>query len=129
MIIIAGAIGGYVILSDGGANENQDGNTEKLVLGPENNGSVLTVERNTEVTVELPENPTAGYRWKFEVGGTFAKLLDNIYVPPENQNVGEGGIRKVELKIVGDGELTMQYVRDWDENIEKEFSVTFYIKK
>lgn len=116
VILVSGA---YIGLSTGGEE------IKAINLDSEDDGSIVTVTKNTEAIIELPENPSTGYTWRFDLEGGFAELLDNEYIPLENQAVGNEGSRRIRLTIIGGGGFSARYVRPWENEIEDQFSVDF----
>lgn len=53
------------------------------------------------VVIKLSENPSTGYTWQYAVNENIAEVIEDVYIPPKNQKIGEGGTRKLKLKITG----------------------------
>lgn len=122
MIIIAigvVAVGSYYYLHKKTAKE------KTIALGPENNGSTVTVGVGDNVEIELDENPSTGYHWRLTQYKGFTELLENEYIPPEKQIPGRGGTRRFKFTILDDGTLKMAYLRSWENQPENQYSITF----
>ena len=103
------------------------GGVEEINLGPEDNGRILDVSAGVTVVIKLPENPSTGYTWQYAVNENIVELVEDVYIPPENQIIGGGGTRMLKLEVVGSGEFTMSYVQPWENQPADLFSVTFRV--
>ena len=101
--------------------------TGGINLGLEDNGKIIDVGMGTIVVIKLPENPSTGYAWRYSVNGNIAEVMENFYIPPENQIEGRGGTRMLKLRVIGSGEFAMDYVRPWENQPISHFSVTFRV--
>lgn len=96
---------------------------EPINLSEKDNGKTLRVESGRKIIVTLAENPSTGYTWRTNVEETAATVLENKYIPPENQIPGKGGTRKVKLKVTGSGKLVMNYYRSRENEGIKKFII------
>jgi inhibitor of cysteine peptidase len=67
--------------------------------------------------IALPENPTTGFRWSFEVSGEpFCSLLDDYFEPASQNLLGQGGYHYWHFKAVqaGLGNIALTYRRSWE---------------
>ena len=115
--VLAGLILGGFYLTSGG----------EINLGLEDNGRTLEVSAGTVVVIKIPENPTTGYMWQYTVNESIAEVVEDNFIPPEEPIPGKGGTRVLKLTIIGSGELTMEYVRPWENQPIDYFSVTFRV--
>lgn len=114
--------------SDGGNGDiaPEDDERERddaVVLGPEDDGSTVTVEQGDTVVVRLDENPSTGYEWRTETDDGIA-VSESRYREPDGA-LGEGGAREITVEVTGNGSLRARYVRPWNDEIERTFTVTF----
>ena len=58
------------------------------------------VESNQEITIRARENPTTGFRWEVnsENCGVRVKLVDDTFIPPNDNLIGAGGERVFTFK-------------------------------
>lgn len=117
IIAVALIVGGFYKISGSRA--------EEIILGPKDNGRILNVSIGTVVIIKLPENPSTGCRWQYTVNENIEELIENIYIPPENQIPGRGGTRMLKLVVMGSGKFTMDYGQPWENNSVNNFSVSF----
>lgn len=89
-------------------------------------------------TVELPENPTTGYTWFWQVSDDVHKRLVELirkeYVPQQPGMVGSGGTAKFTFKAmhVGSSPVILTLKRIWHMNSDqdqKRFDVNVHAKK
>lgn len=109
------------------ATRSSTARPEPLTLGPTDSGRTLTVERGTEVLVEVRSNPSTGYEWQYASDGTVVNILEDEFVRTETAEPGAPGTRRIRLEVVGSGRFVMEYVRPWETPTEPEdrFVVTF----
>jgi predicted secreted protein len=89
-------------------------------------GFVKLIPVNHELNIELPSNPSTGYKWIAEYDHTKATLLHMNYVPTLPILCGSGGVDV--FKFIGKkgAVIHMKYLRTGDKiPIEKR---TYYIK-
>lgn len=103
------------------------GGVEEINLGPEDNGRTFDVSVGGIAVIKLPENPSTGYTWQYAVNENIAEVIEDVYIPPKNQKIGEGGTRMLKLEVIGSGEFAMDYVRPWENQPVDHFSVTFRV--
>ncbi len=121
IVLIIVILGSWILLKS-----DSEKNLEQVTLGPEDNGKTFQVTDETEIFVELPENPSTGYRWKIAEGKNSMNLLENEYINSENVP-GGGGLRKLKFKITKSGKFVMHYIRPWENQIENKFVVRFQL--
>ena len=84
-----------------------------LVAGEAMNGERVTLRQGDELTVELPENPSTGYRWEADddastsileaTGSTFTRA------DAAGGAVGVGGTRRFTFRATGIGSCSLRY--------------------
>lgn len=82
--------------------------------------------------ITLPENPTTGFRWSFEVSGEpFCSLLDDHFDASPQNLPGQGGYHYWHFKAVqvGSGNITLAYRRSWErtETSARRFTLHVHI--
>lgn len=82
--------------------------------------------------IELEENPTTGFSWKYnEYDTSILELLDDEYMPDsvETDIVGSGGIHHYEFRGLSEGEttLTFKYIKSWEGEESAEDTKTFKV--
>ncbi|MDX3380506.1 protease inhibitor I42 family protein [Streptomyces niveiscabiei] len=88
--------------------------------------SVVRVRAGDVVVVELPENPSTGYRWEITgIDGLDVTGDDHTPAPtgPAGAElVGAGGTRVLRLRAeqAGEGRLELVYRRSWEAEGENE---------
>ena len=93
------------------------------------NEKIVEVESGLTFRIELPENPTTGYRWApIDTDHEMFELIDSSYSTRERPAIGEGGMRSFLFRVIrpGTADLRLELRRPWEEGkrgIER-FSVT-----
>ncbi|MGJ5895399.1 protease inhibitor I42 family protein [Streptomyces niveiscabiei] len=88
--------------------------------------SLVRVRAGDDVVVELPENPSTGYRWEITgIEGLDVTGDDHTPAPPGPAGaelVGAGGTRVLRLRAekAGEGRLELAYRRPWEAEGENE---------
>lgn len=100
---------------------------EQISFGPADNGKVVNLKPGTIITVELPENPSTGYSWYYSIDSKVAEVIEDSSILPEDPIPGAGGTRLLRLKIVGSGELNMNYDRWWEKQPIDSFTLTLRV--
>ena len=91
----------------------------EYVFDEKDNGTHVQVERGAEITVELKENPTTGYRWVTgSIDEAFLVPAGDEFVPPDRKTRGAGGLRRFffRAKIEGSTTLTLINKRAWQSD-------------
>lgn len=122
ILLIVVILGSWVLLKG-----DSRANREQITLSPEDNGKTMKVTDETEIVLELPENPTTGYTWKISKGRDMLNLLENKYIPPKNQLPGGGGLRKLKFTVTDSGKLLMLYTKSWENRVENNFVINFQL--
>jgi len=82
------------------------------------NGRSVQVPLGAEIAIDLPENPTTGYRWSVRglTGGCLA-LKSVEYSPTPGPGVGGGGTRHFCFlaNTPGKTTLTLKNMREWEQ--------------
>jgi inhibitor of cysteine peptidase len=73
------------------------------VLTKVDDGGVVAVAVGERIAIELPENPTTGYRWQLE-GDAGIVVVSGVHTPASG-GVGGGGVRRFVLYADRPGQL------------------------
>jgi len=90
----------------------------EIKLTRNDNDKTVEAKVGEPVVIELPENPTTGYRWildvKEETG--IASTSDSIYAKATESGVGSAGTRTFIVKLESSGSATVnaRLRRQWE---------------
>ncbi len=75
-----------------------------LVFTDKDNGALVEVSLGCKLTVELPENPTAGYQWAIDsVDEVFLVPEGDAFLVGKQMGLGTGGVRRFFFRAKGFG--------------------------
>jgi len=118
LVALLAATGCDAAASEGTIDDQDDGGSVRLGIG-----QVLVVR--------LPANPTTGFTWAAAEMPGFLDPLGEPVFSPESDALGAGGIQEFRYAASerGEGTLTLEYARSWeDEPAEDEYAVTVTVK-
>jgi inhibitor of cysteine peptidase len=103
-----------------------------ITLTEADNGKVVDVPQGDRITIQLPENPTTGFRWAAD------KLEDQVvaieqdnYASPTGAGIGGGGTRTFTVKAMrpGTAQFRLKLWREWEgaASIRNRFDVTIRV--
>lgn len=77
-------------------------------------GNTVILARGQALLIELPENPTTGYRWVMQPSSGLQ--LDEDTFAPGGSNIGAGGLRRLRLSVTAPGthQLILLQCREWE---------------
>jgi inhibitor of cysteine peptidase len=106
----------------------------EFVFQEKDNGQLAQVPRGSTITVELPENPTTGYKWTRPVfDEVFLVLERDQFLPAEQAAIGAGGIRQFVFRAKSAGHTVVRLLnkRPWqsDEQAATTFTLPIQILK
>jgi inhibitor of cysteine peptidase len=88
-----------------------------VLLGPRDRGSSVEAREGDAIVVELPENPTTGYRWAVHRidSGVLALEASDFRSPPGTA-MGASGQRSLLFRVTGEGRANVELKlwRDWE---------------
>jgi inhibitor of cysteine peptidase len=90
---------------------------EEIVVSEKNNGGTLAAKVGDTLTVEVPENPTTGFRWApANLDTSIVELRTDEFRPGGNTAVGAGGVRVFQfiVKAPGRTRLQLKLARAWE---------------
>ena len=87
----------------------------EIRIDPRNLAGPVRLHIGDTIVVELPENPTTGFRWQGSPDSQLVPSADQ-FVPSRDAAPGGGGIRTLRFGVVaaGDGRLKLQLRREWE---------------
>lgn len=82
------------------------------------NNSELICEKGDKILLELPENPTTGFKWHIQKsdGLTLQEDQFKLDTPSNKNSMGAGGTRKLEFEFSGPrhAALHLEYYQEWE---------------
>ncbi|MFM7881061.1 MAG: protease inhibitor I42 family protein [Microcystis panniformis] len=105
-----------------------------LTLTRTDNGKSITMQVNDLLLLSLDENPTTGFQWAIDGGGSdLVELQSSEYVPAIESRVGGGGQRVLTFKAqrAGIGQLKLKLWREWqgEPSVVERFTVTLQVRE
>jgi inhibitor of cysteine peptidase len=105
----------------------------RFQISTADNGKQLAIRVGDELLVELPENPTTGYRWQLNSSGDASLTLDrDEFELPTNSTAGSGGTRHISLRAssTGHSQLRLELRRAWEQgqSAVEEFAVPIEVR-
>jgi inhibitor of cysteine peptidase len=94
------------------------------------NGSQVEVLLGEQVELELPENPTTGYRWQVRAVGSPVLEAEGDSFQAAGGAVGAGGMRRLRFRAAqaGSADVELDYARTWEHRAADTFKVTVCVK-
>ena len=105
----------------------------ELTLGLADDGRALDARPGTMIVIELPENPTTGFRWSLrsKVEPVLTRKSDT-FDRPDPTRPGAGGQRRLEFAASARGEakILLWNWREWEGegSVEQRYRVTVTVK-
>ncbi len=100
------------------------------VLTATNSGGSVETGVGEVVAVQLPENPTTGYRWMVEAGDGLEEIGSTS--SQAGSAVGAAGVREFQFRVsrAGSHNLRLKHWRDWEgeSSVIGRFNVTIVAK-
>ncbi|HNX17264.1 MAG TPA: protease inhibitor I42 family protein [Methanoregula sp.] len=89
-----------------------------VVVNDRQNGATIYVNRSSDITLKLEENPTTGYSWNLTVTPGLIVTSDT-YIPSDTSGklVGSGGTHTWDIKAAATGKqaISAVYKRPWEQ--------------
>ena len=102
---------------------------KEVILTEAHNGGRVSAAIGDILIVRLPENPTTGFRWTFQVTNNLTQTVDNFVTTAAD--IGAGGQRCLQFSVqsIGVGRIEAVLRRDWETGIAPQsvFSVSIDI--
>ena len=101
-----------------------------LQINKDQTGGELEIERGESFEVELPENPTTGYRWHPRSSGAPLLELEDDSFHASGGLYGAGGLRRWRFRAVQEGsaDLELEYRRSWEARAAESFKVAVRVR-
>lgn len=103
-----------------------------IILKQEQDGQQLQVKTGDTLVLELPEIPTSGVRWSFDLMEDPIILLSDEYEQTKSNGIGGTSLRKFTLqaKSPGQAKLRLRRWQEWegDSTIDARFACEIDIK-
>jgi inhibitor of cysteine peptidase len=95
-------------------------------LGIADNGAHIDARSVEGIVLELPENPTTGYRWHIEEIEGSIELVEDAFNLPSDATFGGGGTREFTFRrrAPGVARLKLKHWQEWEgeRSVDKRFS-------
>ena len=102
------------------------------VLTAADSGKTLEVSSGDTLSIQLPENPTTGYRWAIQTSDDLSLKLQSSEFSSQSAGVGAGGQRHFTFQATSSGtaHLQLKEWRQWegDRSILNRFELTVQVK-
>lgn len=97
------------------ADARPGGGVAPLVLGPQADGTSVTLHQGQELRIELEENPSTGYTWHVLKQNPL-KLVRKEFLRPAEQMPGAPGKALFVFKALAPGQALVElaYFRSWE---------------
>jgi inhibitor of cysteine peptidase len=89
----------------------------QVLLGPGDRGSTVEVRKGDAIVVDLPENPTTGYRWAVHrIDWSVLALEATDFRSPPGAAMGASGQRFLLFRVKAEGraDVELKLRRDWE---------------
>ena len=109
-----------------------------VVLGQADNGKAVDIKQGQTLSIQLPENPTTGFRWEIDSvnagcseGSEIIIIESSLYTPNPHTGLGGGGERSIVCKgrRIGTTQLNLKLWQSWEGNasIVERYSLTIRV--
>ena len=102
-----------------------------IKLNNGDNGGKVELRVEESIEVQLPENPTTGYRWQLNLPvGPVLEVEDNLFARPYSGTVGAGGLHNWRFSALQEGIILLKIEnrRSWEPQPVGTFEVTIEVK-
>jgi len=105
----------------------------ELTFGMNDNGNAVSAARNDLIVIEVPENPTTGYRWSLRSRVEPVLVLkQDSFERTAQPRPGAGGVRRMEFAASAQGEarILLWNWREWEGegSVKQRYSITVTVK-
>jgi len=96
-----------------------------IQITKDTNGGQVEIALGEQLEIQLPENPTTGYRWHFQNSGSPVLEVHDDSYQVAGAARGAGGMRRWRLQSVQEGctQLAIAHRRSWETNATETFVV------
>jgi len=97
--------------------DSSQGAGTPIRLDERSNGHSICLRVHQAFEIQLPENPTTGYRWMLELTGDPTWILTADSYHAASDAVGASGIRTLRFigATAGQGRIELLYRRPWEQ--------------
>jgi inhibitor of cysteine peptidase len=103
----------------------------QLTLTQEQNGQTVKTRSGNTFIIQLPENPTTGYRWSLLLADSSIVELVSDEVFHGSSTIGSGGQRRLTFraKNIGSTQLKLSLFRPWEGRLSssEEYHITLVV--
>lgn len=104
---------------------------KSLELKQSDSGQTVMLDKGQKAVIRLPENPTTGYGWEFEVEPKKQKtimVISSKFIAGNSDLIGAGGVREYKFKAQKAGKIVIHgyYVRPWEQLNKETASQVYY---
>lgn len=133
LVLLMGVVCCALFLSGCAAKPNAPA-IQPLMLGLKASGSFPQMTPGQKLIITLDANPSTGYDWGVvKYKKDLLALEEDVYVPPENARIGQGGQHRFVFRALKPGSslLELAYYRPWEgsENAADWFQVVVEIQQ
>jgi inhibitor of cysteine peptidase len=92
----------------------------EIAVKQDQNGSTVSAKVGDSLIVELPENPTTGFRWvPGELDASIVAPQSDEFILGSNTGVGAGGVKVFRFLVKGHGSARVQLrlARAWESGV------------
>src|ERR1700731_2459674 len=92
-----------------------------ILITEGHNGAAVSAKVGDMLTIQLPENPTTGYRWTVMADFGSLTLKEDEFEPAGQSNIGGGGLRRWRFAAerAGGSQVEFQLTRTWESGAPK----------
>jgi inhibitor of cysteine peptidase len=89
------------------------------------NGSTLDVQIGDSIALELPDNPSTGYRWRLVTAGEPVCEKTAEHFVAEGSRPGAPGLLRCEFRVLtrGTARIQLDSKRSWSSSVERSFTL------
>lgn len=132
MILTIQLISSTIACTSDAKKSSETNKPSNVVIGEADNDKSFQIGKGSEITINLPANPTTGYSWAIEKADeNVLALINDVYTPDQPVIPGSGGTQTLTFKAIkaGTAPVELKYWRPWEGNtsIAKHFNVTVQV--
>ena len=99
-------------------------------LGIDDDGKRVALRLGERLCIDLPENPTTGFRWRAPHVDTDVVVLDEDRFELSSANPGAGGVRHFRFVAIASGatNIAVRQGRAWETDAKPEYTVAVAVR-
>jgi inhibitor of cysteine peptidase len=96
-----------------------------IAAGEASNGRTLAVRIGDCIELELPDNPTTGYRWRVVAAGEPVCEKTAEHLVADGSGPGAPGLLHCEFRVLtrGTARIQLDFKRSWSSSVERSFTL------